>query len=135
MRSTSIATYEQIVAEGLLPEKRLEVYECIFERGPCTATQVEVWLNDKSAHKRTSELRDQGVLYEKGEVDCPITGRPAILWDVTDALPTAYSADGVRESRKQLLARLEELERLVACLRTENVHLRLVLKQLTEEED
>jgi len=36
---------------------------------------------------RFTELRELGVIYEKGEKQCSITGRNVIEWDLTDRLP------------------------------------------------
>lgn len=93
-RSTSQRTYRQITKEGLLPRRRLEVYQYVFKNGPCTAAQIEEGLANKDAHKRLSELRDVGVLYEVKEDKCPLTRRYAIYWDVTGALPRARKTNG-----------------------------------------
>ena len=87
-RQTSIDCYNQIKSEGLLSKRRLQVYESIFNYAPCTASEV---FNDKNLKTnqsgRFTELRDLGVIYEKGEKKCSITGRNVIEWDLTDRLP------------------------------------------------
>lgn len=88
MRQTSIDCYNAIKAEGLLSKRRLQVYESIFNYAPCTASEV---FNDKNLKTnqsgRFTELRDLGVIYEKGERLCNVTGRNVIEWDLTDRLP------------------------------------------------
>ena len=87
-RQTSIDCYRQIKSEGLLSKRRLQVYESIFNYAPCTASEV---FNDKNLKTnqsgRFTELRDLGVIYEKGERLCKVTGRNVIEWDLTDTIP------------------------------------------------
>jgi len=116
IRPTSLKTYHEIKEEGLLPRRRFEVYSYVFLNGPCTAGQIEQGLFNKSAHKRTSELRRQGMLQELGEISCPITGRSAILWEVVDALPRTLPPFDVRATRNQLLDKISDLEEYIAEL-------------------
>jgi hypothetical protein len=87
-RQTSIDCYNQIKSEGLLTKRRFEVYEAIYNSAPCTASEVF-----KAKHLKTNqsgrftELRELGVIYEKGERKCSITGRNVIEWDLTNRLP------------------------------------------------
>lgn len=100
VRRTSIETYRQIEAEGLLSKMRFEAYELLFNYGPLTANQLmqqAKLLNPAKSHqslesigRRLSELRDVGVIYEVKEINCPVTGRPVILWDVTEKLPLKW---------------------------------------------
>jgi hypothetical protein len=99
-RQTSINTYNQIKSEGLLSKKRLLVYEIFMdyggENGELTGSQVsEIFkkLYPTSQHSETirnriTELRDMGVLTERGTTDCPISKREVIKFGLTDALPT-----------------------------------------------
>jgi hypothetical protein len=90
-RKTSIECFSKIKQEGLLSKRRLQVYESIFNYAPCTASEV---FNDKNLKTnqsgRFTELRDLGVIYEKGERLCRITGRNVIEWDLTDRLPIDF---------------------------------------------
>jgi hypothetical protein len=90
-RKTSIECFSKIKQEGLLSKRRLQVYESIFNYAPCTASEV---FNDKNLKTnqsgRFTELRDLGVIYEKGERLCRITGRNLIEWDLTDRLPINF---------------------------------------------
>jgi hypothetical protein len=97
VRNTSLRTYQQIKDEGLLTKYNWHTYDLVFRHGPLTANQMMQKAKDEdptmthqaleNIGRRLSDLRDQGALTEVAEVDCPITGRPCILWDVTDALP------------------------------------------------
>ena len=91
IRKTSIECFNKIKQEGLLSKRRLQVYESIFNYAPCTASEV---FNDKNLKTnqsgRFTELRDLGVIYEKGERLCRITGRNVIEWDLTDRLPINF---------------------------------------------
>ena len=88
MRQTSIDCFNQIKEEGLLSKRRLQVYESIYNSAPCTASEVFKEKNLKTNQSgRFTELRDLGVIYEKGERTCSITGKNVIEWDLTDRLP------------------------------------------------
>jgi len=94
VRETSIETFHQIEAEGLLSKRRFETYSVLFKNGPLSATGIATLIpNFKSpsvgfnVHARLCELRDIGVVKECGTVECPHTGRRVILWDVTNKLP------------------------------------------------
>jgi hypothetical protein len=87
-RQTSIDCYNKIKQEGLLSKRRLQVYESVLINAPCTASEVFNEKNLKTNQSgRFTELRDLGVIYEKGERLCSVTGRNVIEWDLTDRLP------------------------------------------------
>jgi hypothetical protein len=112
MRQTSIDCYNAIKADGLLSKRRLQVYESIFNYAPCTASEV---FNDKNLKTnqsgRFTELRDLGVIYEKGERLCNVTGRNVIEWDLTDRLPvnTKSSTNTKKHSINEALNSLRQL--------------------------
>lgn len=91
MRQTSIDCYHQIKREGLLSERRLQVLEAMIAKSPCTAGELERYMNSKfnvrGGWKQLSILRDQGVVKELGTRPCSITGRNVIEWDMTGNLP------------------------------------------------
>lgn len=91
-RQTSIDCYNQIKAEGLLSKLRLRTLNAMLYSAPCTAGELQNYIDKnqiqvKHAWKLLSQLRDLGVLYEKTERKCKITGRIVIEWDLTDKLP------------------------------------------------
>ena len=91
-RQTSIDCYNEIKAKGLLSKRRLEVYEAILKNVPCTSNEAlnDVYSGSHGVGSRTSELRDLGVIYEKGTRKCKVTGRNVIEWDLTDKLPINF---------------------------------------------
>ena len=111
-RQTSIDCYNQIKQEGLLSKRRLQVYESIYNSAPCTASEVFKDKNLKTNQSgRFTELRDLGVIYEKGERACSITGKNVIEWDLTDRLP--INIKNPNKTKKQRLdAALNSLREL-----------------------
>ena len=82
-RQTSIDCYHKIKSEGLLSKMRLRVYEAILNNAPCTSAEaLSTMLSEHSAitssRARFTELRELGVIYEKGERACTVTGRNVI---------------------------------------------------------
>tara|TARA_R110002050_G_scaffold81507_1_gene174281 strand:- start:132 stop:557 length:426 start_codon:yes stop_codon:yes gene_type:complete len=112
MRQTSIDCFNEIKQEGLLSKRRLQVYESIYNSAPCTASEVFKEKNLKTNQSgRFTELRDLGVIYEKGERVCSITGRNVIEWDLTDRLP--ITVKNPNKTKKQRLdAALNSLREL-----------------------
>lgn len=95
-QQTSITIYNQIKSEGLLSKKRMLVYEIFMDYGgELTGSQVsEIFkkLYPTSQHSETirnriSELRDMGVLEERGTTACPISKREVMRFALTDVLP------------------------------------------------
>lgn len=91
-RQTSINCYNQIEAQGLLSKLRLRTLNALLNSSPCTAGELQSYIEHnkiqvKHAWKLLSQLRDLGVVYEKSERKCKITGRLVIEWDLTDKLP------------------------------------------------
>ena len=88
-RQTSIDCYNEIKSNGLLSKRRLEVYEAILKNAPCTTNEAlkDIYSGSHGVGSRTTELRDLGVIYEKGIKKCNVTGRNVIEWDLTDKLP------------------------------------------------
>ena len=91
VRQTSIDCYNEIKQTGLLSKRRLEVYEALLYSAPCTSSEAirnaKTTFGVFGVSSRFTELRDLGVIYEKGEKKCSITGRNVIEWDLTDRLP------------------------------------------------
>jgi len=105
-RQTSIDCYNEIKQAGLLSKKRLEVYEAILRKAPCTSGEAFATMTTKEnqisqSRARFTELRNLGVIYEKGEKQCSITGRNVIEWDLTDRLPV--SIKNPNKTKKQRL--------------------------------
>jgi hypothetical protein len=91
-RQTSIDCYNQIKAQGLLSKLRLATHYAMLHSAPCTAGELQSYIDKngikvKHAWKLLSQLRDLGVVYEKNERKCNVTGRVVIEWELTDKLP------------------------------------------------
>lgn len=103
IRQTSILAYNYIKENGLLSERRQQVYEALFEYGPCTASELFYKMRNlrnpshSNVTTRLGELRDLGCVAELGRKICNITGREVIEWDVTAALPAKF--DKVRRTK------------------------------------
>jgi hypothetical protein len=110
VRQTSINCYNRIKSEGLLSKRRLEVYEAIYNSAPCTASEIFNVKHLKTNQSgRFTELRDLGVIYEKGERRCRVTGRNVIEWDLTDELPTNIKTPTKKDRVNNSLEGLREL--------------------------
>jgi len=95
VRSTSKAAYRKIKLNGLLSQRRFQVYQFLYKYGPATAKQVDVALSKDTTNSgvfttRLSELRVMGVVDEVGTTVCDVTGYEVILWTVNDSLPTKF---------------------------------------------
>ena len=128
-RQTSIDCYNQIKAEGLLSKLRLEVLEAILHSAPCTSAEaMQGRLNSTNvlsqSRARFTELRDLGVIYEKGIRKCSVTGRKAIEWDLTDNLPNNTKPPKRltnKQKKNELLKMLKELA-LIDIMTNSKVH-------------
>jgi len=103
IRKTSIDCYNQIKQAGLLSKRRFEVYEALLSSAPCTSSEAirnaKTTFGVFGVSSRFTELRDLGVIYEKGEKQCSITGRNVIEWDLTDRLPV--NIKNINKTKKQ----------------------------------
>ena len=90
-RQTSIDCFNKIKEDGLLAKRRFETFEAIYKSAPCTRQEALEHTNPLNALSlsaaRFTELRRLGVIYEKNERPCRVTGRNVIEWDLTDNLP------------------------------------------------
>ena len=112
-RETSAEAYNRIKANGLLGQRRFQVYEELYFNGPKSANQVvrtikanHPDIKDASLHGRLSELRDLGVVREVGFHRDEISGNKNILWDVTSNLPVKPPKKLTRKERKQIIKEL-----------------------------
>lgn len=102
-RRTSIETYRQIEAEGLLSKRRFQVYDVLFHHGPLTAGEIYHYhlkykgIPLNSVSPRTAELLRAGCVYEAEERRCRATGRMCIAWDVNEKLPEKLKSKKARE--------------------------------------
>lgn len=96
IRQTSVDAYNMIKENGLLSQRRFEVYDVLFNHGPLTQGETcdkitPGWKRSNQSYTpRFAELKKLGVIIEIGERECSITGRKALSWDVTDKLPLKF---------------------------------------------
>jgi hypothetical protein len=107
-RKTSIDCYHQIKDEGLLSKRRLQVYEALYKKAPCTSLEaMKSVLNSNNtfsqSRARVTELRELGVIYEKGVKKCSVSGRTAIEWDLTDNIPIGKKAPLTKKQKINLV--------------------------------
>jgi hypothetical protein len=116
MRNTSIEAYIKIKENGLLSKRRLQVYEFMFEHGPCTGRSMHKALSKQGTNSSTfisriSELVDLDVMAEVGQVFDEETNNTVKLWDVTPNLPIKRTAIEKKarqiEALKRKLAKTE----------------------------
>ena len=121
-RITSIEVYNQIKDEGLLSERRLEIYKIVYNNGPMTATEAHVkcgLANIKgyrnNANARLLELRELGVVKERGTGICSQTGRKVIRWETTDKLPYKLTPlQKLKRQLKQAEAKVRKIKKKIA---------------------
>lgn len=103
VRETSIEVYNRIKDEGLLSQRRLEVYEQLFTFGPCSAnelfkaTQGVCYVSQAAIQPRLNELVALGVAKEVETRECKITSNRVLIYDVTDRLPVKFEKVGRRK--------------------------------------
>lgn len=96
VQKTSVETYHSIKNSGLISEKRMKVYEILYENPQgLTGTQVSEIFKEKypsakhseTIRNRITELRDMGVVLDMGVVECEFTNRKVLKWCTSDNLP------------------------------------------------
>ena len=115
-RQTSIDCYNQIKNEGLLPKRRLETLTAILYSAPCTRQEALANVKINNPHSLTAsrftELRELGVIYERRNRPCRITGRNVIEWDLTDRLPVGNPCKKDIEKRIEYIT-IEQAEQML----------------------
>lgn len=109
VRDTSLETYKSIQDSGVLSARRLEVYKALMDSGPSTASELWERMGKRSSQHnpvspRLNELREMGAICEAEQRDCLITGRLAIVWEVTGRMPEKLEK---RITSKQRISFLE----------------------------
>ena len=84
VRATSRASWKLIKDSELLPKshKLIIAYLCTRKQ-PVTSGEIEAYLQNSSAHKRLSELRNAGYIEECEKRKCSVTGVEALTWKVS----------------------------------------------------
>lgn len=86
-RQTSIDSYNEMKASGVLGERQREVYNALCRYAPATGAELHriagfTRTNRYDVRARLSELRDAGMACEVGKRKCNVTGRRVIEWGV-----------------------------------------------------
>lgn len=127
-RKTSIDAYNEIKRLGLLPERRWEVYDLLYRKGPLTAKAAWLMLAPRSATgviaTRFSELCRQGAIEVVGDTIDPGSKFKATLWDVTGRLPAKLAPKTARS--RGTAGEGSEIE----TLKKDNEQLRTMLRLL-----
>lgn len=106
VRKTSKEAYSWIKKTGFLGKRQAMIYEILFFNGPLTANQVYDFTEKNrniqlaNVHARLTELKGYGVVKELGTINCPITKRKVLLWDVTSNLPVKNKQSTEEKIRK-----------------------------------
>lgn len=123
-RTTSIEVYKFLEENGVLSDKRWDVYRTVYKYGPMTSAEAFAKMTQGTAVKsitqsraRFTELREMGLFKEVGEKICTITGHKVILWDVTTELPTKLVVPETKSSKvNKVVTELNELHTLSSDL-------------------
>lgn len=98
-RQTSIETYHKIKEEGLLSQRRWQIYDILFHNGPMTAGEIFdyglrkfIWSRAVKGGicARLTELRQLGVAVELEPRECKVSGQVTILWELNNKLPVKW---------------------------------------------
>jgi len=90
VRDTSIKTYYEIIEEGLLGERQVEVYELLYQKPDLTDREITAELHQSDpnyARPRRKELLDMGLIESSGKRKCSITHREVYQWRVLENAP------------------------------------------------
>jgi len=93
IRQTSIDCYNQILHDGTLTKRKLQVYTILKDMAPCTGGELEREFNIKhnlrGSWKQLSILKEWGVIHDNLPTrKCNVSGQVVLVWDLTDMLPT-----------------------------------------------
>lgn len=123
-RKTSALAFQRIQEEGILGRLQFQVYDALYHHGPLTALEVCRHLGrlslQVSVSPRMCELKRMGAIEEVGERICAVTGKTAIVWDVTGAVPTKQSkaanpGDRIARLEATVAELAQKVERLLAA--------------------
>lgn len=92
-RETSFEAFQYICQSGKVTKTKLEIYRVLFNWGPLTRSEIDARMAHKAYKSHISarlcDMRDMGIVAEKGVRICTVTGLKVIQWDVTSGLPAA----------------------------------------------
>jgi hypothetical protein len=91
-RPTSTVAWNALVASGRLSSIYQKVIQALLTHGDCTAKEIERHSQHPGIWKRTSELRDDGLIIELRVRTCNVTGELAIEWSLPADPPSCFNA-------------------------------------------
>jgi len=115
---TSKWAFEQMIADGSLSRRRLEIVQWMHDKEDATAGQIAEGLrrNRNNVATRLTELEYMEVVEKVREVPCPVSGKTCWTWQMTGKLPKPLppSANGspTKEALRVAVSELEDLYRL-----------------------
>ena len=127
IQKTSIETFIQVQNSGLLSEKRLRVYEIIYEYGALTGAQVsEIYrskypaaTHSETIRNRITELVQMNLVKQAGIVVCDKTKRKVHTYLCSNELP---STPQKKVSKKQILLNsMHQIEKIASEVDKEEV--------------
>lgn len=92
-RQTSIDSYKEIVADGTLSKRQLQVYKALYVGGPMTQRETEIAIFGKLGHSitpRFAELERSGAIRTPRKRVCKITKRTVHEWEITGSKPLKF---------------------------------------------
>jgi len=117
IKSTQYDAWKEINENGMLSALRLKVYNCIYENGPVTISEVLQILNDGTGRNsgsytgRFSELETLQVIEVVNERKCRITGNNCVTYRVTRSLPVKPPKKLTKAQKKENALKLcDEIE-------------------------
>lgn len=113
-RTTSKISYIQLLESGELGYLHKEVIRAL-RTGPKTANEICRSANHMGLWRRCSELREMGVIKERGVKECHITGRVCIVWELTGESPKkqkAKSQETIKILQKRIMVLRDKINRI-----------------------
>lgn len=130
--NTSAKSFHEIEESKLLGKLQLLIYKLIDTLGAKTTGEIAALLPQyqlNSISPRIAELARMGLIATTGERACKITGKTALVWDKTNAVPIT-TARGKPKNKVQLLrAQLAEAQNEIVRLETIVTNQQKQLKQ------
>jgi len=82
MLQTSLSAFYELKDSGRLGERQEQVFQAINKYSPITNTELSTILKlpINCVTGRVKELRDYGLVMEKGKRKCNITGKMCYVW-------------------------------------------------------
>lgn len=141
VQKTSIDTYYHIKNSGILSDKRLKVYEILYEHPEgLTGSQVSDIFkskypsakNSETIRNRITELKNMNLVMEMGIVDCEFSNRKVMKFCLTDNLPTKL--EKIPTLNEKINSVLEKITLFAVRITKEEdkVELRNIYKQIKQ---